>query len=139
MTNYLKCLGLLLCLAGGCDDDTTAPADASIDASASKEDLSAPAMLSQCGHPGDTGNSLGVGEYCVTSDGPSCPAGKKANACSAIVNDPAKPSPDDSYFCTFFCSATDPPGTCGEDARCICRGVQCICIPNRCNNTDAGT
>ncbi len=100
-------------------------------------DLSVPPLLSRCGQPGDTGNSLGVGQFC-TNNGPDCGANAKAKLCSALVNG-ATPSATDSYFCTFTCTAADPPGTCGETARCLCNATGCACVNNRCNATDAGT
>src|SRR5438067_10216776 len=72
------------------------------------------ALLSRCGHPGDVGNSLGVGKFC-TNQGPDCTGNGKAVSCSALFNGQT-PSANDAYFCSFQCMATDPPGTCGENA-----------------------
>jgi len=94
-------------------------------------------LLSRCGHFGDTGNSLGVGQFC-TNQGPDCSANSKAKSCSALFNGQT-PSASDSYFCSFFCAATDPPGTCGENARCLCNTSGCACIHVRCIPNDAGT
>ena len=100
-------------------------------------DLSGPdlALLSRCGHPGDTGNSQGVGLFCQQFS--DCSGNLSAKFCSAIINSPT-PSPNDSYFCTLSCSPTDPPSVCGENAYCPCMGGQCGCAPNRCRNYDLG-
>jgi hypothetical protein len=94
-------------------------------------------LLSRCGHYGDTGNSLGVGQFC-TNQGPDCSANSKAKSCSALFNG-TTPSANDSYFCSFLCASTDPPGTCGENARCVCAAQGCACIHVRCIPNDAGT
>jgi hypothetical protein len=88
-------------------------------------------MPTQCGQPGDTGNSLGVGKYC-TNLGPDCPAGG-ANAllCSALFNG-STPSPTDTFFCSFACQMTSPPDFCGENATCLCDTRGCACIPTYC-------
>lgn len=122
--------------AGGCGSDHPAG-----DGGAST-DLSAVAaadmfLLSRCGHYGDSGNSLGVGQFC-TNQGPDCGMNSKARSCAALLNG-STPSATDAYFCTFLCAATDPPGACGEDARCLCSGPSCACIPTRCIPADAGT
>ncbi len=104
-------------------------------------DLAAPAgpdmaLLSRCGHPGDVGNSLGVGQFC-TNQGPDCSANSKAKSCSALFNGQT-PDPSDSYFCSFQCFTTDPPGVCGENAACLCNTTGCACIPTRCIPPDGG-
>jgi len=137
VTNYLKCLGLALCLAAGCDDESMTNMPTPDLSAPAGQDLAEPPLLSQCGGPGHTGNSLGVGQFCDNTT-TACVPTQKAKICSAIMNQPT-PAATDAYFCTFFCQATDPPGTCGEEARCICNSQACICIPNFCNNTDAGT
>lgn len=125
-------VSLLLAACGSSSN----PQDAAVAA-----DMSAPAgpdmsLLSRCGHPGDTGNSLGVGLFC-TNDGPDCGGNSKATLCSALVNGQT-PSASDSYFCTFQCATTDPPGTCGENAACVCSGANCACVPARCIASDGG-
>lgn len=99
-------------------------------------DLAAPAgpdmaLLSRCGHPGDVGNSLGVGKFC-TNQGPDCSGNGKATSCSALFNG-STPSASDTYFCSFQCQSTDPPGVCGENAACLCNSSNiCACIPTSC-------
>src|SRR5262249_16843905 len=80
----------------------------------STDDLAAAApdfagFRSDCGHPGDTGNSLGVGQFCVHES--DCENKTKANLCTQL-GDP------DNYFCTFPCKAMGPADQCGENARC---------------------
>ncbi len=87
--------------------------------------------LSRCGHPCDTGNSLGVGLYCTIAQNP-CAGTSMAKICSALVNG-ATPSADDAYFCTFVCDSTKPDSQCGENARCSCMpGLGCGCTNDRC-------
>ena len=125
-------LALLLAACGSSSDQKDAGADLAVPAG---PDMS---LLSRCGHPGDTGNSLGVGQFC-TNQGPDCSGNSKATLCSALVNGQT-PSPTDSYFCSFQCQMTDPPGTCGENAACLCNSAgACACVPSRCIATDAGT
>ncbi len=89
------------------------------------------ALLSRCGHPGDVGNALGVGQFC-TNQGPDCSTNSMAKSCSALLNGQT-PSATDSYFCSFLCTATDPPGTCGDNATCLCNASNaCACIPTSC-------
>jgi hypothetical protein len=105
------------------------------------------AVLSSCGHPGDVGNSKGVGKFCMmTAD---CKSGSAStNLCSALGNG-STPQPDDTYFCTIYpCHPIPDGGTdggvdagtptdCGENATCICAsavgGSGCACTPNSCN------
>lgn len=96
------------------------------------------ALLSSCGHPGDTGNSFGVGKFCKTIA--DCTgSGLKTNICSALGNG-STPSPSDSYFCTIYpCHPTDmglDTAECGENADCVCGsgGGQsgCACTPTSC-------
>jgi hypothetical protein len=112
-------LVLALVVAGCGGDDTT---------SVTVHDMATPGpvhdMASLCGHPGDTGNSLGVGKYC-TSLG-DCTSNTKATLCSILGS-------DNTYFCTFACSGTADLSTeCGENATCQCQGGQCGCFPNAC-------
>ena len=89
------------------------------------------ALLSRCGHPGDVGNSLGVGKFC-TNQGPDCSGNGKAVSCSALFNGQT-PAPTDTYFCSFQCQSTDPAGTCGDNATCLCNAQNlCACIPTKC-------
>jgi hypothetical protein len=89
--------------------------------------------MSQCGHPGDVGNSKGVGAFCThVSD---CKG--SANICSSLGNG-ANPSASDTYFCTIYpCMPDAGTGECGENAECICStgsGGQggCACTPVSC-------
>lgn len=98
---------LIACSGGG---DT----GASVDAGTS-------GLAMTCGHPGDLGNTLGVGKYCTQI--PDC-SGLTAGIC-AILGDP------NAHFCTKTCmqGSTD---ACGSDATCACQGSQCGCVPNAC-------
>ncbi len=87
-------------------------------------------MFSACGHPGDTGNSLGVGKYCTMLD--DCASNSLANICSTLGNDPSTPQLD-SYFCTAICSASSPAGFCGDGAACMCGTAGCGCTPTTCS------
>jgi hypothetical protein len=92
-------------------------------------------LLSQCGKPGDTGNSLGVGKFCTSTDDCGGP-GLRTNICSSLGNGP-NPSPDDTYFCTIYpCKADAGADACGENATCTCGssggGSGCACTPNYC-------
>jgi hypothetical protein len=79
-------------------------------------------MASVCGHPGDTGNSLGVGEYCNNLS--TCSHNSKATLCTILGS-------DNAYFCTMACSGAGST-ECGENASCTCSGGQCGCFPDRC-------
>ena len=129
----MRKLGLLLgvLLFAACGDNSQTGQDASVDLRASTGDLASCSggPLSACGHPCDTGNSLGIGQYC-TNDGPSCGSGL---ICSAIVNG-STPSPDDTYFCTRPCNPSNS-NDCGENVSCQCMGGQCGCTPNKCLGT----
>jgi hypothetical protein len=82
-----------------------------------------------CGHPGDKGNSLGVGHYCVTSA--DCSDNTRATLCATAGDEGA-------FFCTFVCHQDGPPDQCGEDAECTCQGP-CGCFPKACDDRpDAG-
>ncbi|HUJ62757.1 MAG TPA: hypothetical protein VLX92_29850 [Kofleriaceae bacterium] len=88
------------------------------------------AFYSACGHPGDTGNSLGVGKFCTTLQ--DCADNSQATICSTLGNDPSTPQLD-SYFCTALCSASSPPGFCGDGASCMCGSAGCGCAPSTCS------
>lgn len=106
------------------------------DLAMSVHDMAAPpgadlALNSSCGHPGDPGNSIGVGKFCngpLTGD-PNCPS--TAPIC-------AHGQRMDVYFCTtpcFACSTgtcTDP--NCKENALCQCDAAAggCGCVPSLC-------
>lgn len=88
------------------------------------------AFFSVCGHPGDTGNSLGVGKFCQKLT--DCTSNTKATLCSTLGS-------DNAFFCTMTCTppATDMGSTeCGENAYCQCGSGSaqsgCGCYPNAC-------
>jgi hypothetical protein len=89
------------------------------------------AFFSICGHPGDQGNELGIGKFCKVLD--DCGSNGAANLCSSLGNDPAHPD-QNSFFCTFECSATSPAGTCGTGAACQCASAGCACAPTTCGS-----
>lgn len=108
---------LVLCLVvGGCGGDDAAgrAADAAVDAD-----------MSKCGHPGDTGNELGIGKFCASFS--DCSTTQKAPLCSSLGD-------KDTHFCTTTCtkgSTTD----CGTGAECTCNdNNQCGCTPSACLN-----
>ena len=117
----LAWLPFLIFFGCGSSDNNGSP-----DLSASPPDFAT--LLSQCGHPGDPGNSKGVGKFCTPSDSDCM---QPAALCSAIGNG-STPSSSDTYFCTEFCTVgkTD----CGENAGCFCDpgGRGCVCTPFSC-------
>jgi hypothetical protein len=85
--------------------------------------------FSVCGHPGDKGNSKGVGQYCTTST--ECPA--TAPICSNLENS-MMPKDKQTFFCVLpGCNACSPPGFCGDNATCACEALGCGCTPNTCS------
>jgi hypothetical protein len=87
-----------------------------------KADAAVDALSSFCGHPGDTGNDIGVGRFCnVLSD---CSSTTDAHIC-ATLGDPM------AHFCTKTCTMGST-GECGTDAMCICQGTACGCTPTSC-------
>ena len=70
-----------------------------------------PDLASACGHPGDVGNSLGVGKFCTTLS--DCTSNTKATLCTTLGS-------SDEFFCTMLCSSTGAADQCGENARCAC-------------------
>jgi hypothetical protein len=123
-----RALVLALLVVAGCGDDTTTAGPGTDLAVAAGPDMQ---LLSRCGHPGDVGNSLGVGKFC-TNTGPDCTGNGKATTCSALFNG-QPPSPTDTYFCAFQCTMSDPPDVCGENATCLCNASNlCACIPTKC-------
>lgn len=140
----MRTLGLLLLVSAlGCGDNNgTSPPDLSAAADLSMTCNPALPNPSQCGHECDTGNSKGVGLFCRTGD--DCQGTSLAHFCTTLGNDPAHPSPDDTYFCTTFCSGPTDTTTCGENAFCGCQGPMgtgtCACVHNRClgGPTDGG-
>ncbi len=118
-------LAFLACGHGAAD----APADMA--APGTPADMAVTADLyfkSACGHPGDKGNSLGVGKFCQRLS--ECKDDTnpifKANLCTKIA-DP------NNFFCTFGCKGDGGATQCGEMARCACDNGQCGCFPTACN------
>ena len=118
------CLLFVALVAGGCGSDPPKPvADLATPPGA---DLS---VYSLCGHPGDTGNSKGVGRYCMTST--ECMGNGMASVCSTLM--PIQQGP--VYFCTFPCDPNATTNACGENATCTCLGSgtsACGCVPDPC-------
>jgi len=108
----LAAAAVILALAG-CGGDSAGASDM-----ATGKDM---ALFSVCGHPGDTGNSLGVGKYCAALS--DC-SGQAAGIC-ATLGDP------DAHFCTTTCTDGDATA-CGDGATCACEDGQCGCVPNSC-------
>jgi hypothetical protein len=91
---------------------------------ASMADASVDAFSSKCGNPGDLGNELGVGKFCLSLA--DCENTPMAGLCSSI-GDPM------THFCTKTCSATGSAGQCGTLTTCTCNSSnQCGCTPNAC-------
>jgi len=120
------CLLLLALVAGGCGSESPAAApDLSMPVQ-SGGDLS---VNSLCGHPGDNGNSKGVGRYCM--DSMMC-SGIAASVCSTVMPIPQGPI----YFCTLPCDPNATTNSCGENATCTCLNPNntalCGCVPDVC-------
>ena len=118
----MRALLVAATLLVGCGGNS-APMDAAVDHLVL--DLS---INSICGHPGDVGNSVGVGKFCtVESD---CSGNTLATICTQL--DPTS----GAYFCTVPCTAGDGGTNCGENAHCACGsgGSQsgCGCYPDSC-------
>jgi hypothetical protein len=106
-----------------CSTQTSTPA---VDAAPPAID----ALYSACGHPGDTGNALGVGKFCTVLQ--DCASNSVANICSSLGNDPSTPQLD-SYFCTALCGSGSPADFCGDGAACMCGTAGCGCTPTTCS------
>jgi hypothetical protein len=128
MTGMRLCLLLVALVGGGCGGggSPAASPDLAMSTSGGGGDMD---VYSLCGHPGDPGNSLGVGKYCMDSS--SC-MGKMAAVCSTLMPIPQGPI----YFCTFPCSPTSPTPQCAEGATCTCLSAnnpnECGCVPDVC-------
>ena len=81
------------------------------------------ALVSFCGHPGDTGNDQGVGAFCNQLN--DCSSTPSAHLC-ATIGDPG------AHFCTKTCTMGGSAGQCGMMASCQCQGGQCGCFPDSC-------
>jgi len=87
-----------------------------------KPDAHPDALDSFCGYPGDTGNELGVGQFCtLLSD---CSANAGAHLCATAGNMQA-------HFCTKTC-VMGSDAACGTNAMCVCQGTACGCTPTSC-------
>src|SRR5438105_2659819 len=106
----------MVAACGGGSSNTDLRADMSIGAAGDQ------ALYSLCGHPGDPGNALGVGKFCMSL------ADCTNSVCSTVMSIPQGPT----YFCTVPCSAGDS-SACGADATCTCLSASaCGCVPNSC-------
>jgi hypothetical protein len=114
----------------GCGSDTTSSPDLAAGADLSVSlDLTPPDDLvfsSSCGQPGDPGNALGVGKFCVMQT--DCKNG-------TICTHPFNPS---VYFCTMSCSSGGAATQCGDNAICQCQSGQCGCVPAICAGLPEG-
>ena len=86
-------------------------------------------LYSLCGHAGDTGNSKGVGKFCMSSS-PDCTGA--ASICSTVMPIPQGPT----FFCTLPCDPNATTSVCGENASCTCinpnNPALCGCVPDVC-------
>ena len=113
----MRCWMLAFIFVAGCGgEDGTKPADASVDA-----------YESECGHPGDEGNELGVGRFCENNSSGECATTQAAPICSYVGS-------TSTHFCTKLCQMGST-GSCGTGAECVCNGgstSQCGCTPSSC-------
>ncbi len=108
------CLCAVVALAVACGGDSGSKIDA-----ASHID----AFASTCGHPGDTGNELGIGGFCASLN--DCTM-STAPLCSSL-GDPS------THFCTRTCQGSGSNAQCGTNTTCTCNSSnQCGCTPNAC-------
>ncbi|MDP3768185.1 MAG: hypothetical protein Q8S13_09230 [Dehalococcoidia bacterium] len=89
------------------------------------------ALYSKCGHPGDEGDSGGIGRYCGPNATKPC-AG--SSWCSTGSNAAAL---RDRYFCTNQCSRDGGKtldSACGNNSSCWCPqgNLDCWCLPIYC-------
>ncbi len=77
-----------------------------------------------CADPSDTGNAMGVGEYC-TQNGSECADNDGATFCLA-------PFDASSNFCSKIGCDTD--ADCGTDATCVQQTAGSACVPDKCLN-----
>lgn len=78
---------------------------------------------SNCGWPGDKGNELGVGKFCLKLE--DCGENPKAIMCTTLGD-------SENFFCTFRCTKGGPSDQCGSNARCACSDGGCGCMPSKC-------
>src|SRR5258705_8591369 len=102
---------LVLILIAACGGEDSQSADASVDA-----------YFSECGHPGDMGNEIGVGLFCPNGIA-DCSNTPSAHLCSSLGS-------STTHFCTTTCQMGST-GTCGTGAQCVCNSSsQCGCTPS---------
>ena len=120
------CLLMVALVAAGCGSDTTSSSAQDLSMSMTGGDI---AVYSLCGHPGDSGNSKGVGKYCM--DSTMC-SGQAASVCSTLQTIPQGPV----YFCTLPCSPSATTSVCAENSTCTCldpnNPLLCGCVPDLC-------
>lgn len=75
-----------------------------------------------CADPADTGNALGVGEYC-TAGGDECADNTEATFCLA-------PFDASSNFCSITGCSDD--AECGNGATCLSQSAGSACVPDKC-------
>ncbi len=130
----MRTLAFLLLLCSACGDNPAPAMDMSMPADMT---MASPDMTALCGKPGDTGNSKGIGKYCV-KNGTECNGNMNAVICSAGFF-------DGTNFCTLAapCTCTGgalscaPPAECGENTLCQCSTTGmtaglCGCTPASC-------
>lgn len=94
------------------------------DASPRPDATDVDAYFSDCGHPGDLGNEMGVGKFCASLS--DCSSSPSAPLCSSLGD-------NNTHFCTHTCTATSPATACGTGAQCTCNASnQCGCTPSVC-------
>ena len=98
---------------------------AACDGSSSTPDMpdapSVDAYASECGHPGDLGNELGIGQFCASLG--DCSTTMAAPLCSSLGD-------RTTHFCTKTCTAGSTTA-CGTGAECVCNaGNQRGCTPS---------
>ncbi len=120
----------LLATAAACSSSSSGTTTSGGDAGKVKDTGVDAVSLSECGHPGDKGNELGVGKFCQTVA--DCSSNSKATLCTTIADNV-------NFFCTASCSAGGAADQCGTAASCACQGGQCGCHPDACGGAiDSG-
>ncbi len=90
-------------------------------------------VVSACGHPGDTGNSKHIGQYCRTAK--DCPMTDMGSLLCSSLENTVMPANQQTFFCTTTCPKAGPdPTNCGENAVCQCQAAlgACGCVPTAC-------
>lgn len=122
-------LGMVACGdsgSGSGGSGGTAPTGGSPPAGGAAEGGGPPAA--SCIQPGDTGNEIGVGEFCTPLGG-ECEDNTDAQLCLADVG-------QDQWMCSRIgCTETTD---CGEGAGCVITGDGSACVPCMCESTGIG-